>query len=91
MDGEDPFILVNGHYYCWHCFLDLEAAGNGSTVTEAVEDTLKKLEQAKQQAKEEKEEELSDYELRCLVIQWKFDNEKRSRAQRRRNNNKPVF
>jgi hypothetical protein len=63
----------------------LEAAGqcDGLTYIRAVEDTLEKLEQAKKQAKEKKEE-LSDYELKILVIKWRHENEKRSRDERRR-------
>ena len=85
MEYEDPFTRVNGQYYCWQCFIALEAAGqcDGLTYIRAVEDTLEKLEQAKKQAKEKKEE-LSDYELKILVIKWRHENEKRSRDERRR-------
>jgi hypothetical protein len=85
MGNEDPFLLVNGKHYCCSCLEALEAAGqcNGLTGVKAVEYTLVELEQAKQQAKEKKEE-LSYYELKSLIIKWKHENEKRSRNERRR-------
>lgn len=85
MVGEEPFTSVNGQHYCRQCLEALEAAGqcDGLTYIRAVKYTLEKLEQAKQQAKE-KNEELSDYDLKCLLIQWRHNNERRSRAERKR-------
>jgi hypothetical protein len=84
MGNESPFTIVSGQHYCWPCLRALAAASqcDGLTYSRAAE-TLEKLEQAKQQAKEKKEE-LSDYELKSLIIKWKHENEKRSRNERRR-------
>ena len=78
----DPFRVVKGQRYCSHCFGALEAACQCDKITDiqAVEYTLEKLEQAKEGGR-------SDYELKCLVIQWRDENERRSRAQRRVRNN----